>query len=86
VSATYSTSIELNHKAIPVAKKGSPSVAVKIEAANQPTYGRHWEDTDTLYSKISRKSIDTMKEHFRDEVSKDEWALMVQLKKVFKID
>ncbi|KAF3942226.1 hypothetical protein ABW19_dt0200853 [Dactylella cylindrospora] len=80
------TSIELNHKAVPIAKKTSPSVAVKIEAANQPVLGRHWEDKDTLYSHISRKSIDTLKDHFREEVAKEDWALIVQLKKVFKVD
>ncbi|EGX46505.1 hypothetical protein AOL_s00109g77 [Orbilia oligospora ATCC 24927] len=80
------TSIELNHKAVPIAKKTSPSVAVKIEASNQPILGRHWEEADTLYSHISRKSIDTLKNHFREEVAKEDWALIVQLKKVFKID
>ncbi|KAK6343333.1 hypothetical protein TWF730_010924 [Orbilia blumenaviensis] len=80
------TSIELNHKAVPIAKKTSPSVAVKIEASNQPVLGRHWEEKDTLYSQISRKSIDTLKDHFREEVAKEDWALIVQLKKVFKID
>ncbi|KAK6537607.1 hypothetical protein TWF694_011787 [Orbilia ellipsospora] len=80
------TSIELNHKAVPIAKKTSPSVAVKIEASNQPILGRHWEEKDTLYSHISRKSIDTLKDHFREEVAKEDWALIVQLKKVFKVD
>ncbi|KAK6507481.1 hypothetical protein TWF481_005912 [Arthrobotrys musiformis] len=80
------TSIELNHKAVPIAKKSSPSVAVKIEASNQPVLGRHWEEKDTLYSQISRKSIDTLKDHFREEVAKEDWALIVQLKKVFKVD
>ncbi|KAF3904892.1 hypothetical protein ABW20_dc0107445 [Dactylellina cionopaga] len=80
------TSIELNHKAVPIAKKTSPSVAVKIEAPNQPILGRHWEEKDTLYSNISRKSIDTLKDHFREEVAKEDWALIVQLKKVFKVD
>ena len=67
-------------------KKGSPSVAVKIEASNQPILGRHWEDKDTLYSQISRKSINTLKDHFREEVQKEDWQLLIQLKKVFKID
>jgi translation initiation factor 5B len=80
------TSIEREHKAIPVAKKGSPSVAVKIEGPNQPLYGRQLEDKDMLYSMISRKSIDTLKEHYRDEVTKDEWALLVKLKPLFDVN
>ncbi|EWC43383.1 eukaryotic translation initiation factor 5B [Drechslerella stenobrocha 248] len=80
------TSIELNHKAVPIVKKTSPSVAVKIEAPNQPILGRHWDEKDTLYSHISRVSINTLKDHFREDVAKEDWALIVQLKKVFKID
>ncbi|CAO2653428.1 Nn.00g028390.m01.CDS01 [Neocucurbitaria sp. VM-36] len=74
------TSIERDHKQIQVCKRGQPSVAVKIEGANQPMYGRHLEESDTLYSAISRKSIDTLKEFFRNDVSQDEWKLIVQLK------
>ncbi|OQU97878.1 small GTP-binding protein domain-containing protein [Cladophialophora immunda] len=79
------SSIEREHKAIPVCKKGQPSVAVKIEGPNQPMYGRQLEDKDTLYSLISRKSIDTLKEFYRDEVTRDEWALLKKLKPVFDI-
>lgn len=79
------TSIEREHKAIPICKKGQPSVAVKIEGPNQPLYGRQLEDKDTLYSMISRASIDTLKEFYRDEVSKDEWALVRKLKPLFDI-
>ncbi|KAF2004617.1 hypothetical protein P154DRAFT_519118 [Amniculicola lignicola CBS 123094] len=79
------TSIERDHKQIPVCKKGQPSVAVKIEGPNQPLYGRHLEEKDTLYSSISRKSIDTLKEFFRNDVSQDEWKLIVTLKKEFDI-
>ncbi|KAF2817089.1 P-loop containing nucleoside triphosphate hydrolase protein [Mytilinidion resinicola] len=79
------TSIERDHKQIPICKKGQPSVAIKIEGPNQPLYGRHLEEKDTLYSAISRKSIDTLKEFYRSDVSNDEWALIVKLKKEFDI-
>ncbi|OAL36797.1 hypothetical protein AYO20_03852 [Fonsecaea nubica] len=78
-------SIEREHKAIPICKKGQPSVAVKIEGPNQPMYGRQLEDKDTLYSLISRRSIDTLKEFYRDEVTRDEWALLKKLKPIFDI-
>lgn len=48
-------------------------------------YGRHLEEDDTLYSAISRKSIDTLKEFFRSDVSQDEWKLIMELKKLFDI-
>lgn len=80
------TSIERDHKQLPICKKGQPSVAIKIEGANQPTYGRQLEEKDTLYSHISRKSIDTLKEFYRDEVEKDEWTLIAKhLKSLFDI-
>ncbi|KAE8339815.1 hypothetical protein BDV24DRAFT_70848 [Aspergillus arachidicola] len=78
-------SIERDHKAVSVVKKGQPSVAVKIEGANQPMYGRQLEEKDTLYSKISRASIDTLKEFYRADVSMEEWGLVKKLKPVFDI-
>ena len=48
-------------------------------------YGRQLEDKDTLYSLISRTSIDTLKEFYRDEVTKDEWVLIKKLKPLFDI-
>ncbi|EGY13690.1 eukaryotic translation initiation factor 5B [Verticillium dahliae VdLs.17] len=81
-----STSIERDHKQIPVCKKGQPSVAVKIEmGGHQPTYGRQLEEPDALYSLISRKSIDTLKEFYRKDVSNDEWQLIIKLKPLFDI-
>ncbi|KAK5080830.1 eukaryotic translation initiation factor 5B [Cryomyces antarcticus] len=79
------TSIERDHKQIPMCKKGQPSVAVKIEGPNQPLYGRQLEEKDTLYSLISRASIDTLKEFYRADVDKDEWALLKKLKPLFDI-
>ncbi|KAI9663160.1 MAG: hypothetical protein M1821_008208 [Bathelium mastoideum] len=79
------TSIERDHKQIPLCKKGQPSVAVKIEGANQPLYGRQLEEKDTLYSHISRASIDTLKEFYRADVSTEEWALVKKLKPLFDI-
>lgn len=80
--------IELNRKPIDVAKKGQ-QVAVRIE---QPSYdptrmfGRHFGEKDELVSKISRQSIDILKEGFRDDVSRDEWMLIKKLKPILGID
>jgi translation initiation factor 5B len=78
-------SIERDHKQLQVCKKGQPSVAVKIEAPNQPGYGRQLEEKDTLYSLISRASIDTLKEFYRADVSNEEWLLVKKLKGLFDI-
>ncbi|KAH8804816.1 putative eukaryotic translation initiation factor 5B [Xylogone sp. PMI_703] len=86
VSLGRVTGIERDHKQIQVCKKGQPSVAVKIEmGGHQPTYGRQLEEKDTLYSQISRASIDTLKEFYRSDVSNDEWLLIKKLKPVFDI-
>ncbi|KAL7785970.1 hypothetical protein V8C37DRAFT_393030 [Trichoderma ceciliae] len=80
------TSIERDHKQIPVCKKGQPSVAVKIEmGGHQPIYGRHLEEADMLYSQISRASIDTLKEFYRKEVTNEEWQLIIKLKPLFDL-
>jgi translation initiation factor 5B len=85
------TSIEQNHKSIEIVKKGGAGggVAVKIECAvyeTPKTYGRHFEDTDEFYSKVTRQSIDILKESFRNDLSKEEWGLVVKLKKVLGVD
>ena len=48
-------------------------------------YGRQLDDKDTLYSLISRQSIDTLKEFYRSDVSNEEWALVKKLKGLFDI-
>ncbi|XP_056411937.1 eukaryotic translation initiation factor 5B [Hyla sarda] len=81
------TSIEINHKNVDVAKKGQ-EVCVKIEpipGESPKMFGRHFEATDHLVSKITRQSIDALKNWFRDEMQKTDWQLIVELKKVFEI-
>ncbi|KAK2737690.1 hypothetical protein FQN57_007438 [Myotisia sp. PD_48] len=78
-------SIEREHKQLSICKKGEPSVAIKIEAPNQPGYGRQLEEDDALYSLISRRSINTLKEFYREDVARDEWQLIVKLKSLFDI-
>ncbi|KAK1262333.1 hypothetical protein QJS04_geneDACA001366 [Acorus gramineus] len=81
-------SIEINHKQVDVAKKGQ-KVAIKIVGSNseeqQKMFGRHFEIDDELVSHISRKSIDILKANYRDELTIEEWQLVVKLKRLFKI-
>lgn len=82
-------SMELNHKGVDTAKRGD-SVAMKIEPANATEatrlYGRHFDFKDPLVSKISRKSIELLKLHFKEDMTKDDWRLVLKLKKTFQID
>lgn len=79
-------SIELNKKQVVIAKKGE-SVAVKIQhkSTEHIMYGRHFDFTDSLVSKMSRSAIDLLKESFRDDLETEDWRLVVKLKKMFDI-
>ena len=81
------SSLEVNNKSVEVARKGM-EVCIKIESISGDSpkmFGRHFDHTDLLYSKISRPSIDAVKDYFREEMQKSDWQLMVELKHLFKI-
>ncbi|XP_051993420.1 eukaryotic translation initiation factor 5B-like isoform X2 [Xyrauchen texanus] len=81
------TSIEINHKSVDTAKKGQ-EICVKIDpipGESPKMYGRHFEGVDIIVSKITRQSIDALKNWFRDEMQKSDWQLIMELKKTFEI-
>eukprot|EP01114_Cavostelium_apophysatum_P021077 TRINITY_DN724_c0_g1_i2.p1 TRINITY_DN724_c0_g1~~TRINITY_DN724_c0_g1_i2.p1 ORF type:complete len:947 (-),score=411.76 TRINITY_DN724_c0_g1_i2:15-2855(-) len=82
------TSIERDHKPVNDARKGS-QIAIKIEnpdlSAQQKVYGRHFDFNDELVSRISRQSIDVLKQSFKDELKPEDVTLLAKLKGVFKI-
>jgi translation initiation factor 5B len=80
------TSIESNGREQEIAKKGS-SVAVKIVNETNPTitYGRQFDASHSLYSTLTRQSIDALKMNFKDKLENEDWRLVVKLKKVFNI-
>lgn len=80
------TSIESNGKEQETARKGS-SVAVKITNESNPTltYGRQFDASHSLYSTLTRASIDALKANFKDKLETEDWRLVVKLKKVFGI-
>jgi translation initiation factor 5B len=88
--------MQINNKDVMIAKKGM-ELAIKldgktkiiergkngeeIEREQLITYGRQIDDNTILTSSISRKSIDALKESFRDDMEKDDWELIIELKK-----
>ncbi len=75
-------SMELNHKAKEVVKKGEPAVAIKIAGSEWETpkmIGRHFSEKDTIVSLITRQSIDVLKDTFRNDLSKEEWGTVVKV-------
>jgi translation initiation factor 5B len=53
---------------------------VKTQREQLINYGRQFGENTILASAISRKSIDALKESFRDEMEQDDWKLIIQLK------
>lgn len=81
------TSIQSNHVEKEIAKVGD-EVCIKIENTSSDApkmIGRHFEETDTLISHISRESIDACKNYFRDDLEKSDWSVMIELKNILKI-
>ncbi|KAL7542355.1 hypothetical protein ACHAXR_011705 [Thalassiosira sp. AJA248-18] len=80
------TSIEQNGREQETARKGA-SVAIKIVNENNPTitYGRQFDASHSLYSTLSRASIDALKLNFKDKLETEDWRLVVKLKKVYNI-
>ena len=82
-------SLELNHKPVDRAHRGD-SVAMKIEPTcaveAARAFGRHFDADDRIVSRLTRKSIDTLKAHFREDLGRDDWVLVVKLKKLFGIE
>uniref|UniRef100_A0A915MXZ5 Eukaryotic translation initiation factor 5B n=1 Tax=Meloidogyne javanica TaxID=6303 RepID=A0A915MXZ5_MELJA len=81
------SSIEKNHEQVEMAKAGD-EVCIKIEntTGDAPKlYGRHFTHEDILISKITRESIDVCKTYFRDDLTKADWQLVIELKRMLEI-
>ena len=76
-------SIEANKKNVPKARAKDGSVAVKIQNVGQVAYGRHFDDECQIVSLITRDSIDELKQFFKDEMQREDWATVIKLKKIF---
>ncbi|XP_038700854.1 LOW QUALITY PROTEIN: eukaryotic translation initiation factor 5B-like [Tripterygium wilfordii] len=81
-------SIENNHKPVDYARKGQ-AVSIKIVGTNleeqQKMFGRHFGVDDELVSRISRRSIDSLKAYYKNDLIKEERILLVRLKHLFNI-
>ncbi len=66
-------SIEHNHKKLKEARKETGSVAICIAGEPKIVAGKDFEEKDLLVSMLTRRSIDSLKEHYRNDVKKEEW-------------
>ncbi|GKC24743.1 eukaryotic translation initiation factor 5B-like protein [Tanacetum coccineum] len=76
------TSIRINDRDVNSAQKGQ-QVSIKIDGSNFE-FKKDFKK-EGLCSHISRNSIDVLKEHYLDELSKEERVLINKLKKIFKV-
>ncbi len=74
--------IQIDKKDVQVGKTGK-SVCIKVDNEENPNimYGRHFDSKDLLYSNLTRKSVDILKEYFKKDLSKDDVDLLIKLKK-----
>eukprot|EP01064_Diplonema_japonicum_P006060 TRINITY_DN1400_c1_g1_i1.p1 TRINITY_DN1400_c1_g1~~TRINITY_DN1400_c1_g1_i1.p1 ORF type:complete len:812 (+),score=355.71 TRINITY_DN1400_c1_g1_i1:57-2492(+) len=77
-------SMEKDHKSQTVVKKGPQEFAIKVNSEGI-TFGRQLTLEDSLWSEITRDSIDALKVSFKEEVSKEEWGMIIKLKKKLNI-
>ena len=79
-------SIEKEHKSINNVKPQDGSVSIRIKVADSSlAAGRHFDEKSTFISKITRNSIDALKQYFRDDMTTDDWKIVIKLKKILEI-
>jgi len=80
------TSREINHEIVKEAAVGQ-EIAMKIEGEPEVTFGRHFSETDLIYSVVSRDSIDALRGNCREllRTNKELVELIKQLKLIFSI-
>ena len=62
------------------------SVAIRVGGQQHVMFGRHFDESNQICSWMTRKSIDCLKEYFRDEMTMDDWKLVKALKAKYKIE
>ena len=60
----------------------TPTPTLTLTANVPPCAPRH---PTFFLSKLTRQSIDALKQYFKDDVSKEDWGLVVKLKKVLSL-
>ncbi|KAH9385793.1 translation initiation factor 5B [Nematocida major] len=66
--------------------EGRASIKVEVSATQQPIIvGRKLFETDEIVSRITRESIDLLKENFKDALAKEDWMTVIKIKKVLGI-
>ena len=79
-------SIEREKKPINNVKPNDGDVAIRVKTADSSlAAGRHFDESATFVSHITRASIDALKNYFREDMTTDDWKLVIKLKKILNI-
>ena len=79
-------SIEREKKPINNVRPNDGDVAIRIKVADSSlAAGRHFDENSTYVSQITRASIDALKNYFREDMTNDDWKLVIKLKKILNI-
>lgn len=78
--------IQIDKKAIDEAKQGQEvAICLKDPASYYPTADTDFKPKDHLISKLNRNSIDLLKDHFREDLTPEDWKLIISIKKTLNI-
>ena len=78
--------IRINDKEVDVAPTNAEcSVLVKAPADWTPVAGKDFKAGDEFVTRMNREIIDLIKAHFRDELKKEDWSLIVRIKRILRI-
>mmetsp|Transcript_23325 Transcript_23325/g.20707 ORF Transcript_23325/g.20707 Transcript_23325/m.20707 type:complete len:116 (-) Transcript_23325:63-410(-) len=78
-------SIQKNKVEVNQVRESDGEVSVKIQNTKGVQAGRHFTEENQLASLINRNSIEALKTHFKDEMTKPDWMLVIRLKTVLGI-
>jgi translation initiation factor 5B len=79
-------SIEKDKKSVTKVLPKDGSVAIRVSGVSTVSFGRHFDESHQICSWLTRRSIDALKDYFRDELTMDDWKLVKALKTKYLIE
>lgn len=73
-------SVQKEKKEVNEEIKEGEEVCIRIENPNNYIYERHFNADTSFFSKVTRDSIDVLKDGFRDKMKKMDWLLLIRIK------
>ena len=79
-------SIEREKKPINNVRPNDGDVAIRIKVADSSlAAGRHFDENSTYVSQITRASIEVLKFYFREDMTTDDWKLIMKIMEILNI-